>query len=245
MKIDLPTEDDPVKVVRGDALAILPLLPRRARLALITDPPYGIDYATNYTVRGVGASWRGKKIANDEDTTTRDAALDFARERELPWACFGSWKVEKPRKGVRGVLIWDKGPAFGMGDLSFPWKGSWEEIYIGGPGWSGHRDEGVLRGHIVVSWESGGRTHPNEKPVSLLRAIIAKLPTDVTVLDPFGGSGTTAVAALHEGRRCLIIERDPGYCDIIRRRVAEAQGVGKGSFLAPSAGLFDEEGQFT
>jgi DNA modification methylase len=219
----LPTEADPVRVVCGDALDVLRTLPDWCVDAVITDPPYGIAYATNYAVRGVGATWRGRRLESDDDTALRDAVLDFARARNLPWACFGSWKAPKP-KGIRGVLIWDKGPAFGMGDLSFPWKASWEEIYIGGPGWFGHRGEGVLRGHIVVSWESGGRTHPTEKPVSLLRDIIQKLPSDYIVLDPFGGSGTTAIAALHEGRRCLIVEKDAGYCDIIRRRVAEAMG---------------------
>jgi len=58
-------------------------------------------------------------------------------------------------------------------------------------------------------------------------------------VDCFGGSGTTAAAALHEGRRCLIIEKDAGYCDIIRRRVADAQGVGKGSLFA-QPDLFSE-----
>jgi DNA modification methylase len=237
--LELPTDENPVVVIQGDCLEVLGRIPDQSVSAVITDPPYGIGYATNFSVRGVAASWRGKRIANDDDTAARDFVLGWARERALSWACFGSWKIPKPA-GVRGVLIWDKGPAFGMGDLSFPWKASWEEIYIGGPGWSGHRDEGVLRGHVVVSWESGGRTHPNEKPVSLLQSLISKLPPGDLILDPFGSSGTTAVAALHEGRRCLIVEKDPGYCDIIRRRVAEAQGVGKGSFLTPAAGLFDD-----
>jgi DNA modification methylase len=58
-------------------------------------------------------------------------------------------------------------------------------------------------------------------------------PEGGCVLDPFAGSGTTAVAALKEGHRCIIVEREAAYCEIIRRRVAEALGVGKGSLLAP------------
>ena len=54
-----------------------------------------------------------------------------------------------------------------MGDLAFPWKPSWEEIYILGQGWSGRRDEGVLTGS-VVTWASKGREHPNQKPVPLV-----------------------------------------------------------------------------
>lgn len=221
--IELPTATNPVVVIDGDCLDVLPLLPKGCVDSVITDPPYGIDYATNRVDRGVSASWRGKKIANDETTDARDAVLGWARRHRLPWACFGTWKIPKP-SDARGVLIWDKGPAFGMGDLSFPWKGSWEEIYIGGPGWTGPRDEGVLKGHMVMTWESKGRSHPTEKPASLLRVIIKKLPSSATVLDPFAGSGTTGVAAILEGRRAILIEKDPVYADICRRRVAEAMG---------------------
>ena len=230
MTFEMPTEATPVVVVCGDALDVLRSLPDGCVDAVVTDPPYGISYATNFAVGGVGATWRGRPIAGDDDTALRDAAVGFARARRLPWACFGSWKVPKP-VGVRGVLIWDKGPAFGMGDLSFPWKGSWEEIYVGGYGWAGHRDEGVLKGHLVHSHESRGRTHPTEKPVSLLRELIQKLPADCVILDPFAGSGTTGVAAVAEGRRAILVEKEPKYADICRRRVAEAMGMGAGSLL--------------
>lgn len=229
--LELPTDADPVRLIQGDCLEVLKALPDGCVDAVVTDPPYGINYATNFAVGGVGASWRGRRIAADDDTAARDTVIAFARANGLPWACFGTWKVSKPA-GVRGTLVWDKGPAFGMGDLSFPWKGSWEEIYVGGPGWSGRRDEGVLRGHIVHSHESQGRTHPTEKPVSLLREIIRKLPARSVILDPFAGTGTTGVAAMLEGRRAILIEREPAYCDIIRKRLAHASGVAPGSLFA-------------
>ena len=133
--------------------------------------------------------------------------------------------MPKP-KGVRGVLVWDKGPASGMGDLSFPWKGSWEEIYIGGKGWSGHREEGVIKGHWVVTRASMGRTHPNEKPVSLMGHLIEKLPEDCLVLDPFMGSGTTGIACIRTGRRFIGIEKDPTHYQTALERIKRelAQG---------------------
>lgn len=239
---ELPTEAEPVRVICGDALAVLPTLPAGCVDAVVTDPPYGIAYATNYAIRGVGATWRGDRIANDDDTAARDYVLSIARGWGVPWACFGSWKMPKPA-AVRGVLIWDKGPAFGMGDLSFPWKASWEEIYVGGPGWEGHRDEGVLRGHLVHSHESRGRVHQNQKPVSLIRELIKKLPNAQLILDPFAGSGTTGVAAIAEGRRCILIEKAPKHAETCRKRVAEALGVGKGSLLKSLAapGLFGDD----
>jgi DNA modification methylase len=212
-----------VRLFNADCLDVLPHL--TGIDAVITDPPYGISYATNFAVGGVGATWRGDRIAGDGDTAARDAVLDFARSRNIPWACFGSWKVPKPA-GVRGVLIWDKGPAFGMGDLSFPWKGSWEEIYVGGPGWNGRRDEGVLRGHLVHSHESQGRTHPTEKPVSLLRELVRKLPPGCVILDPFAGSGSLGLAAMLEGRRAVLIESDAGHYAAALKRLRAADGQG-------------------
>ena len=70
--------------------------------------------------------------------------------------------------------------------------------------------------------------HPTQKPVRVMRWTIQqlKLPPNSLILDPFGGSGTTAIAALREGHRCIIIEKEPAYVEIIRRRVREAMGTG-------------------
>lgn len=68
-----------------------------------------------------------------------------------------------------------------------------------------------------------GNRHPTVKPVALMRWLIRLVcPAGGLVLDPFGGSGTTAVAALQEGRRCVLIEREPQYAEIARKRTAEA-----------------------
>lgn len=67
--------------------------------------------------------------------------------------------------------------------------------------------------------------HPTVKPVALMRWLIRLVtkPGDV-VLDPFGGSGTTGVAALLEGRRVVLVEREPAFVAIIRARCAAADG---------------------
>lgn len=193
----------------GDCREILPTLGKID--AVVTDPPYGIAHSSNH-----GASWEGTQIANDGDTSVRDTVLRAFDHV----AAFGTWKTP-PIERTKGTLVWDKGPAFGMGDLQFPWKGSWELIYIRGDIWRGSRDEGVLRGHIQVSWESKGRCHPHQKPVSLCEALIQKLPDEATVLDPFMGSGTTGVAAIRLGRKFIGVEIEPNYFDIACKRVEE------------------------
>lgn len=77
--------------------------------------------------------------------------------------------------------------------------------------------------------------HPCEKPFRLMADILKGVGADYrTAIDPFAGSGTTAVAALREGRRCILIEKDPKYAALCRERVAAA--MGKGSLLEHATG---------
>ena len=219
---------DDVTIYTGDCLDVMKTLPDGSVDAVITDPPYGIEHQTNWE-----ASWRGHMIAGDNSTYLRDWIVRWAKER--PWAVFGSWKIPSPQN-AKIVLVWDKGPAFGMGDLRLPWKSSWEEIAIGGDGWNGYRDEGVLRGHIVVSWESKGRKHPHQKPVSIIEHLISKLPQSIAILDPCMGSGTTGVACVRMGRKFIGIEIEPKYVEIAKKRIEEEQGK---TALIDAAGVME------
>jgi DNA modification methylase len=101
-----------VTLYLGDCREILPTLPKVD--AVVTDPPYGINHSSSH-----GASWENTRIAGDNDTALRDEVLrDFENV-----AAFGTWKTP-PLQDTKGALVFDKGPAFGMGDLAFPWKGS-------------------------------------------------------------------------------------------------------------------------
>lgn len=209
--------DDYATIYCGDCREILPEL--GSVDLVLTDPPYGIAHASSH-----GASWENSEIANDHSTECRDYVLSMLHG--LPMLVFGTWKAPKPSE-TRAVLIWDKGPASGMGDLSFPWKGSFEEIYVIGQGFCGTRDEGVIKGHRVITWQSGasmngrnGRKHPNEKPISLCAYLIQKHPAE-TILDPFMGSGTTLRAAKDLGRKAIGIEISEEYCEIAASRMSQ------------------------
>ncbi|MHC4413628.1 MAG: DNA methyltransferase [Planctomycetota bacterium] len=71
-----------------------------------------------------------------------------------------------------------------------------------------------------------GNNHPTQKPLSLIRYLcrLTKTPAGGIVLDLFAGSGTTALACIAEGRDYILIEKEPEYAEICRRRIAEYTG---------------------
>jgi len=78
----------------------------------------------------------------------------------------------------------------------------------------------------IFGTTDGGRkpranNHPTVKPLKLMEYLcrLTRTPEGGSVLDPFGGSGTTALACMNTGRDCIIIEKEPAYCEIIRGRI--------------------------
>ena len=83
---------------------------------------------------------------------------------------------------------------------------------------SGERSAGMEEGGNP----SAANVHPTVKPVALMRWLCRLVtPPKGLILDPFLGSGTTMMAALQEGFRCVGIEREAEYVEIARRRVEE------------------------
>ena len=199
----------------GDCREVLPLLPRPG--LLLTDPPYGVAHETGWS-----SPWQGQ-IANDATVGCRDEALAMCVD--VPAYVFGSRKRPEP-KGTRMVLVWDKGPALGMGALDLPWKPTYEEIYVVGRGFQGRRDGAVIYCPPVQSMAKNGREHPNEKPVKLLRMLLDKAPPG-RVCDAFMGSGSTGVACVESSRDFVGIEIERRYFDIACERIARAQAQGR------------------
>lgn len=199
-------ERDGITICHGDCREILPLVKADV---LVSDPPYGCSATT-----GRGGKYDKFEVAGDADSTLRDIVLAAWRG---PAIVFGSPRVARPVH--KALLIWAKGEHTGMGDLDFPWKPDFEEVYVIGEGFAGHRGSSVLRYNARTD---SGRLHPTEKPQDLMEALVAKCPPG-TILDPFAGSGTTLLAARACGRRAIGIEIEERYCEIAAKRLA--QGV--------------------
>lgn len=119
-----------ITIFHGDAREILPTIEADV---LVTDPPYGMSYVSNFSRYSPT-----DPIAGDGDTELRDWLLGEWGDR--PALIFGTWRV--PRPEARALIVWDKGDSPGMGDLSLPWGPSHEEVYVRGEGWTGKRRGG-------------------------------------------------------------------------------------------------------
>jgi DNA modification methylase len=188
---------------------------------LVTDPPYGIAYESNFN-RDRRNRKAGRPVAGDQDVNLRDEALAMWGDR--PAVVFGRWDAPRPAR-TRARLIWDKGNSVGMGDLSFPWGRSDEEVYILGQGFGGRRSGSVLRVQMLMSGDSRRPDHPTPKPVPVCELLIQKCPGGV-IADPFAGSGATLLAARAQGRRSIGVEIEERYCELIASRLAQGDLFG-------------------
>lgn len=246
--VEMPTESEPVRVVEADCLEVLRELPDGSVGHVITDPPYAEKTHAGARAARPGVSLTTVQLVTFE--SMGDAAfLHLCREsvrvarRWVLMTC--DWRhaaVAFCDGGVGPSVVrcgvWvkpDAAPQF-TGDR--PGTG-WESVLIlhrkGRKRWNG--------GGHHATWIHGverNNEHPTQKPLALVRKWVRDFtdPGEV-ILDPFAGSGTTGIAAIKEGRRAILVERDPAYCAVIRRRVAEAMGEGKGSLFAGQPGLWD------
>jgi site-specific DNA-methyltransferase (adenine-specific) len=180
---------------------------------LVTDPPYGMSYVSNFSRYG-----STDPIIGDEGPLLRDEIL--ARWGDRPALVFGTWRVSRPN-GVRELIVWDKGETPGMGDLSLPWGPAHEEIYVLGSGFKGKRRPNVIRCPTIPAGSYSRPAHPTPKPLSLMTGLVTYCPPGAEVVDPFMGSGTTLRAAKDCGRRAIGVEVDERYCEIAAKRLAQ------------------------
>lgn len=92
------------------------------------------------------------------------------------------------------------------------------------------KETGLVFRHAVINCEMNAtlngdeyHKHPTQKPIRLMRRLVARMGSSSPVLDPFMGSGTTGVACMNLARHFVGIERDATYFDLACRRIEDAQ----------------------
>lgn len=229
-------------VVEGDCLGVLASLPDGCIDAVVTDPPYSSGGA----FRGDRAKSTDSKYTNTENQGRRpDFAGDVRDQRSFAYWCalwmsetlrtaapdarfvaFADWRqlptlTDAIQAGGwiwRGIAPWDKGEGSRPTPGGFRSQCEFVAWASNGPLPPPAPGVLVLPGCFRVSVTQDDKHHQTGKPTSLMRELVRVAAVGGIVLDPFAGSGTTGVAALHEGRRVILCERVAEYAEIARQR---------------------------
>jgi DNA modification methylase len=228
-------QDDSGTIYCGDCFEIMKRLPDKSIDLVVTDPPYGVDYAggqhrpvsDKLIVNEVNKhQWREKIFGDSNNLYTRL----FSELHRLLILCSGGAYVFYSESRSHWVyppipfthyqmLIWGKSnvkyPA-----LNARYKHNFEPfVWLTRPPtkWRGGSKQPAL---WWMPRESKNIAHPTQKPLDVMRRMILNSsdPGDI-VFDPFMGSGTTLVAARELGRRYIGIEIEEKYCLMAKRRL--------------------------
>lgn len=215
------------QLCHGDSLSILRTLPDSSVDAVVTDPPYGIDFQSNHCT----ATPPIRKIANDK-TPFVWWLYDASRTLKVGGCllCFCRWDVSDAFRSaiewaglrVKSQIVWDR-CSHGSGELEGSPAPRHDLIWFAVKGkykLPGKRPPSVYRSMRLAGSQL---QHPNQKPIELMQSLIqAFTPPAGVVLDPFMGSGTTGVACKSAGRDFIGIELDAEYVEIAKHRIEAA-----------------------
>jgi len=207
----------------GDCLMTLKTLPDNSVDSIVTDPPYGMDYQSSWMTK----EKRHKKIANDKKPFIWFLYDSFRILKDGgALVIFSDWKNQETWKSaiqtagfeVKSQVIWNR-EAHGMGDLKSSFGPQHDVIWFATKGkfsFPGKRPKSVISSLRIM----GSLSHPNEKPVSLMKELVSAVtPPNGTTLDPFMGSGSTGVAAKELGFNFIGCEMSEDYFNIAKQRI--------------------------
>lgn len=189
------------RIIQGDALSVLKTLPSNSVDFVFADPPYGIkkaewdqSYPLGFEKECLRVSRSGVAITpGQENIATCIVAL-------------GS--------DYKGVFAARNKNGMTFNKIGF---GNWIPVVVAGK---------IKRGQDFFEFVVRGKKpdHPSPKPIDFMEKLLLRFTeSGNTILDPFLGSGTTAVAAKQLGRHFIGIEMNPEYVKVAEQRLAEVQ----------------------
>jgi DNA modification methylase len=192
---------------------------------VFTDPPYGVSYQSNMRTK----TDKFDIIDNDGVFLTDWVAPVAAHSKGwvfvwTTWRVLDKWKPIVEQFGdITNMVVWHKGGG-GIGDLKKTFSTDYEVAIVCNRG-------AELKGKRIGSvWKlkkdfAGDYLHPTQKPVELASEAIEKTTEHgESVVDVFGGSGSTLIAAEKLNRKCYMMELDPKYIDVIIKRWEDYTG---------------------
>ena len=192
----------------GDNMEILPLITERIDLCL-TDPPYGINRDKgNVGFGGFGKPIKRKEYLDEWDNKKSNITL-LLKYALILWG--GNYYTDILKQGNHWI-VWDKKntmPTFSDCELAY----------------TNIKKNSVKKYEIMQNGcmsEEKDRVHPTQKPIKLFSYILRDYSKENDlILDPFLGSGTTALACEKLNRRWIGIEISEKYCEIAKKRIEE------------------------
>lgn len=239
-KIETPA-DFKNKIICGDAVEVMKQIPDGTVDLVITSPPYNLKNSTGNGMKdGRGGKWANaalqKGYTHHNDCMPHDEYVKWQRNcltemmRIIPedGAIFYNhkWRVQagllQDRQDivggfpVRQVIIWRR-----KGGLNFNagyFLPTYEVIYLIAKSKFKLVEKANAHGDVWEFTQEMNNKHPAAFPVNLIDRIVASTNAK-TILDPFMGSGTTAISAINFKRDYVGIEVSPEYCDMAEERI--------------------------
>ena len=205
------------RLIQGDCVEVMKELEQVD--AVVTDPPYGIDYGNSggFSESAGWKQWRG--MAEWDKQRPQGVAFNAMISLSACQIIWGGNYFADMLPPSMGWLAWDKGQRnFTLADMELAWTSRQKAVRV----------FTYPRGKAAAD----GKVHPTQKPVALMRWCLGFLPEAKAILDPFMGSGTTGVACVRDGRSFIGIELDPDYFDIACKRIRDAYAQ-PDMFVAP------------
>jgi DNA modification methylase len=202
---------------------------------LLADPPYGVgvDHTWRDGLRQPIGAARTGQLLNDDRADWGEAYALVDAPVAYVWhaathASEAFAALTQAGFVVRQQLIWVK-KTLTLTRSHYQWahepcwyavrkarKASWQGGRKQTTVWEAASPIAAYGSHAA---EDAVTAHPTQKPLELFeRPILNHTKPGEAIYDPFAGSGTSLIAAAKHGRRCLTIELDPAWCDVIRDR---------------------------
>ncbi len=219
-------QDESVAIYHGDCREILPLIPDKSVDLVLTDPPFSIPVKYEASGNNWPRSWGDLLIMEPFFSVVfKELKRTLRGEGHCYIHCDGEsypifHKIGYPLWPQSQLIIWYKP----TGRRGRGWLHSYELVYHPRSTETAYA-EGFRQDVVgIMPTRTLNRQHPAEKPGDLLSFLIEAYPetSNVLLLDPFLGSGTTLYCAKKLGRKAIGIEIEEKYCAIAADRCRQA-----------------------